>query len=498
MSKKYSFRLSLWLLVSLALCGGFLARSTVEPQYSARAGAGFSTFLPILNTPYLNTIFGAEMNPLSDAQGLQKMLAAKISWARRNAILWSDVEPVEGGGYDWSVLESLEADMVRAQANHLELIMIVRGVPEWARVDPLNYECGPIDPAALPAFGDFMNAVVARYSVSPYSVRYWEIWNEPDVAADVIFSGDSPYGCLGDSADTTYYGGQTYATILQAVYPRMKQANPDAQVLVGGLLMDCSPLLNPENCYPSRYLEGILVAGGADYFDGVSFHAYDFYSFGQTDYQTGIYGNLGWGSGGWGNTLNGDLKPVLVEKAAYLKSLLNQYNAQDKYLLNTETALLCGGFSEPSGGPGCESDPTSNFEKLKATYVSQVYATALAEGIIANIWFTPLGWRNSDLLNSDLSPRPAYNALLISRETLQDGIFVREVHEYADQNVFGYEFNVHGEVIWLLWTLDGKPHSITLGQVPVEIFDELGTPVSLSANTLNLAGLKSYYLDWTP
>ncbi|HNB52383.1 MAG TPA: hypothetical protein PK530_10590 [Anaerolineales bacterium] len=498
MSKKFMPRAVLLILISLAFLGGVFGKSLVGSENVARAGDVFSNFLPIINTPHLDTLFGAEMNPLSNSQGLQKMVDAKISWTRRNAILWSEVEPVQGGGYDWSVLEGLEADILRAQANHLELIMIVRGVPEWARVAPLYNECGPIDPAALPAFGDFMHAVVTRYSAYPYSVRYWEIWNEPDVAADVIPTGDSPYGCLGDSSDTTYYGGQAYAGILQAVYPRVKQANPDAQVLVGGLLMDCSPLIDAENCYQSRYLEGILEAGGASYFDGVSFHAYDYYSFGQAEYQTGIYGNPGWGSGGWGDTLNGDLKPVLVEKVAYLKSLLDQYGVQGKYLLNTETALLCGGFTEPSGGPGCESDPNSNFEKLKATYVSQVYASALAEGLVSNIWFTPLGWRNSALLNTDFSPRPAYDALVISRQTLQDGTFIREVHEYNDQNVFGYEFNVHGEVIWLLWTLDGKSHTITLGQTPAEIFDEIGTSVTLNAGTLTVAGLKSYYLDWTP
>lgn len=495
MSKNQLFRITL-LCISILLGGLFLPGQAFSQQTESDTGVN-TVYLPIVNIPPIKTVFGAEMNPLNDSQGFHKMATADISWVRRNAILWSDVEPIQGS-YDWSALESLEADFLRARANDMEVIAIIRGVPEWARVAPYNYACGLIDPADLPAFGDFMYAVVQRYSGYPYYVNYWEIWNEPDVSPESVSTGNSPFGCLADQTDTTYYGGQTYTSILQATYPRIKQANSNAQVLVGGLLLACNPALEPEACYQSRYLEGILASGGANYFDGVSFHAYDYFSIGQNDYQTGIYGSPGWSSGGSYSNLLGDLKPVLVPKTQYIKSLFTLYNVQGKYLINTETALLCGGISDPSGGPGCEATPDSAYEKLKAAYMPQTYAAAIAEGLIANIWYSPTGWRNSGLFFSDFTHRPAFDALLLARDTLKNATFVREINEYAANKIFGYEFKLQNETIWLLWTLDGKTHTLTLPQTPTTVFDELGAPIALSGNLLTVEGLKTYYVDWSP
>ena len=57
-------------------------------------------------------------------------------------------------------------------------------------------------------------------------------------------------------------------------------------MLIGGLLLDCDPGPNPNICAelgkndrPPKYLEGILRNGGGNYFDGVAFHAYDFFPY---------------------------------------------------------------------------------------------------------------------------------------------------------------------------------------------------------------------------
>ena len=71
--------------------------------------------------------------------------------------------------------------------------------------------------------------------------------------------------------------------MLKVAYPQIKAADPQAQVLVGGLLLDCDPRpgagcsLTAQNAIPPKFLEGILRNNGGPYFDGVSFHAYDFY-----------------------------------------------------------------------------------------------------------------------------------------------------------------------------------------------------------------------------
>ena len=162
-----------------------------------------------------------------------------------------------------------------------------------------------------------MEEAVTRYSKPPYNVKYWELGNEPDVDP-ANMPPNAVYGCWGNINDP-YYGGGYYAELLKAIYPRIKVADPDAQVLIGGLLLDCDPTNPPidantglpRNCTPSRFLEGILLNGGGEFFDSVSFHAYDYYGS-----NLGEYSNANWHSS-WNTT-----GPVLTAKVNYLRKLL--------------------------------------------------------------------------------------------------------------------------------------------------------------------------------
>ena len=96
---------------------------------------------------------------------------------------------------------------------------------------------------------------------------------------------NSPFGCWGD-LDDPYYGGRYYSEMLKVAYPTIITADPNAQVMVGGLLLECDPVNPPEvtsgsgelkDCTSDKFLEGILENDGGEYFDGVSVHAYDFY-----------------------------------------------------------------------------------------------------------------------------------------------------------------------------------------------------------------------------
>ena len=108
-----------------------------------------------------------------------------------------------------------------------------------------------------------------------------------------------------------------------------------------------------------------------------------------------------------------------------------------------------------------------------------------------------LGWRNSGLLNADLSPSPAYTAFQLASSELRDAAFVREITEYA--GVKGYEFQRGDRRIWILWSFDGSTHSISLSGVPLagwRVQDTSVTPVTPAASmdvTLN-----PLYLEWNP
>ncbi len=192
-------------------------------------------------------------------------------------------------------------------------------------------------PDKLGAYADFLHDAVLRYSEPPFNVKFWELGNEPDVDPSLV-NPDWRFGCWGE-AGNAYYGGEYYAEMLKAVYPKIKKADEDAQVLVGGLLLDCDPINPPlvstetgetKDCTPSLFLEGILKNGGGEYFDGVSFHAYDYYR------GPDKYDNYNWSSK-W--DVNG---PVLSKKAEFLRDVLTANGYPDKPIFNTESGLLCG------------------------------------------------------------------------------------------------------------------------------------------------------------
>jgi hypothetical protein len=469
-------------LLGAFLLSPFLGKFNFSGGTSVAATSLSKVYLPLVmrNFPF-QTVFGVAMDPITTGGGLDQMAAANISWTRPTGVVWSSVETTQGT-YNWSVLAGLETELQNASSKGIQVVLLVHTTPEWARKTAgTGPSCGAIAANKLAAFGDFMHALVVRYSVAPYNVKYWEMWNEEDIDPSLV-SVDSPYGCWGDQNDA-YYGGGYYAEMLKAVYPKIKTADPRAQVLVGGLLLDCDPrgtpsvcasLTPPHDAKPAKFLEGILVGGGGPYFDGVSFHAYDMYwgALGQ-------YGIQNWSSA-WNTT-----GPTVVAKAGFVKSVLTAYGFSEKYLMNTEAAVLC---------PSCSSND-STFETTKAYYVAQDYAAAIAMRLRANIWYNVFGWRNSGLLNADLSPRPAYTAFQFARSELRDASFVREITDYAGV-VKGYEFTRGDRRIWVLWSLDGGTHTINLSSVPEAAWDALGVSVT-PAVSMHVT-LNPLYLEWNP
>lgn len=479
-----------WRILSACLLSLLVFGPPGQPANAGPIPATSTLYLPLVarNFP-LQTVFGAEMDSISPGGGLTPLVAAQTQWVRRAAVEWHLVQPVEDQPPDWNALATLEQELLNAAQNKMSVILIVRGVPGWAQVVPNSGStCGPIAPTKYVAFASFMRQLVSRYSAPPYTVKYWEIWNEPDVAPTQV-APNSLIGCWGNAADA-YFGGGVYAQLLQAVYPQIKLADPQAQVLVGGLLLDCDPRLagacvDPQ---PPRFLEGIVRADGGNYFDGVSFHAYDYYT--HTSGSVGRYVNTNWQSA-WNTT-----GPAANAKANFIRQVLTQYNVTDKFLLNTETALICGGPADPPGAGVCGS---TEFETTKAYYVAQSYAGAIALNLRANVWYSVLGWRNSGLLEADLDPRPAYTAYQFARQRLIDSKYLGVISG-ADVNnpagLMGYKFDRGDRRVWVMWSLDGAPHTITFAAgVPLAVWDTLGNPIRATTNMLTL-DVQPYYIEW--
>lgn len=455
---------------------GQAAQEMTSPEIATRTNTG-EVFLPLIarKAPLVTTVFGVEMHSINEAGGLYQIANADATWVRRNGLLWSLVEKDEGQ-YDWShpYIAALEQELQNAAQHGMEVILVVRSTPAWAQQIP-GYSCGPVREEKLVAFGNFMAEAVLRYGAPPYNVKYWQIWNEPDVSYDGGFAPNHPFGCWGDAQDTQFYGGGYYAAMLKAVYPRIKQADPSAQVLLGGLLLIC----NPQYCnqLAARFLEGVLANGGGDYFDALAFHAYDFYSG-----SIGRYGNIAW------QTRSEEVGPVLIAKAKFLRSMLKKYGYEDKKIMNTEGALICGSTGKEAM---CLSE---HFELTKAYYIAQIFAAAIAEGLEANIWYSVQGWRRSELLDANMKPGYAYDAFKFARAKLNNAAYSRNIDMY--EGVGGWELtNANGRV-WVIWSKSAEsPQSILLPGTPLKVWDAVGNSVPVTGSSLTVTE-KTLYVEW--
>jgi len=271
--------------------------------------------------------------------------------------------------------------------------------------------------------------------------------------------------------------------MLQAVYPRIKQADPYAQVILGGLLLDC-PESFPD-CLPAKFLEGVLKHNGDDdgknYFDIAALHAFDYYGS-----VLGEFGNSKWDSS-WDNE-----GPVAIQKAQFVRSVLGKNGASDKGIMVTETALLCSGDSCNENDP--EFDP--DFVSTKTYYIAKVYAASIAERFQATIWYDLSGnWRNTSLLIKDLTYTDAFWAFQTAKNSLGAPSWSRDIDEYP--GVAGYEFDRGDRIIWLLWSLDDKPVWVSLPSEPFAAWDVLNYPVPVTGRYLQV-GMEPIYLEWLP
>jgi hypothetical protein len=164
--------------------------------------------------------------------------------------LWAAHEP-KRGVYDWS-----HADLVVDHAINQGLTVVARlgYVPEWARPPRSNHLY--LDEAGYDDFARFSAAFVEHFRGR---VRYLILWNEPNLSQEWGFRPVDPAG---------------YTALLRRVYPVVKAANPDVQILAGALAPTLAPPGSEWGMDDLVYLQRMYDAGAAPYFDVLAAHAY--------------------------------------------------------------------------------------------------------------------------------------------------------------------------------------------------------------------------------
>jgi hypothetical protein len=428
------------------------------------------TYLSTINRSYhpQAQMLGMAIDGFIDASGFNYVLPLGVHWIHRETISWQAVEPNEGE-YHWEVLAGLEAELPQARENGMEPIVSVQFTPAWAQqVAP--YSCGPIRADKFDAFAAFMEQLAIRYgSSSPYGVHYWMIGNEPDIAPGEVLP-DSAFGCWGDPNDA-YFGGGQYAEMLKVVTPRLKAADPQAKVIMGGMLMQCDPYSYPPGAQPSCvsqsrwqsgfFLEGVLRAGGGDDLDIVDVHSY------------GVMSNLPAHMQSyyeWSGPLGGTGLP---EKVAFVRGVLTNYGYADKPVFASEIALKCDA-------------PTADCYDVGAAFIPRALAEAYSLNLAGTTYYaliSDFGYKG--LLLPDFTPRPAYWAYKFLGNQIVGTQYDGSVASYAGVTAVQF-LRVNGQHVQIAWSTDGNDQAVTLPGNFAEAFDKFGNLISPNGNKLTI------------
>jgi len=202
----------------------------------------------------VNTFLEQEADPEKRRRTLEMARDAGFHWVRQQ-FPWADLEPDEKGRFVGQFGEDSWAkyDEIVALANELGLELIVRldTTPKWARPGNAHVATPPDN---LDDYGDYVAAVVGRYRGR---VRYYQLWNEPNLSVEW---GMRPVDPVAATA------------LLRVGYTRAKEADPNAVILAPALAPTIADDASAEN--DLLFLQRMYDAGAGPYFDIGSVQAY--------------------------------------------------------------------------------------------------------------------------------------------------------------------------------------------------------------------------------
>jgi hypothetical protein len=386
----------------------------------------FYTYLPLIanrhDTSLPTPVFGVQAygSTLTTNKYFDDMIDSGTTWVRI-PVLWNSAEPERLNppkDYNWTTIDrALSA--ARADAGNLQIIATINLAPEWAAPGPK----APIYNHALPDFAQFVQAVVERYNGNGINdapgspvVTHWEFYNEPDAGAR---PGDIRWGESGDK----------YAQMLAAVYPAVKAANPQAQVVFGGIAYDW--FQDQNGPFVREFLDDVLTAGGGNYFDIMNFHSYPVFS-------------KNW------NGQGANAGPGLLEKANFIRNKLQNEYGVYKPMIITEAGWHS---NNPQNHP-------SNHD-IQARYVVQLFTQSLAADLDVMIWWMlqdPGGgyWDNGLVTNATPPVRKlSYTVFQNMVEEMSTTHYQRRLplSQTGNSKLEAYQFVdwVHRRTLYIAW-----------------------------------------------
>ncbi len=225
-------------------------------------------------SPYgINVFLNEEVDPAKREETVRLAAEAGFHWLRQE-FPWQDIEIHAKGDFEdrrnpppRSAWDKYDQIVALAEQYGMELIVRVSTPPAWSRAR--GDEVGTFAPPDNFAdFGDFIYTLVSRYRGR---IRYYQIWNEPNIYPEWGVYPISP---------------EQYTELLKVGATRARQADPNIVIIAGALASTIA--LQPDAAPPHNALNDLLFlqrmydAGAAPYFDIMAMQAYGLWS-GPTD-----------------------------------------------------------------------------------------------------------------------------------------------------------------------------------------------------------------------
>jgi len=215
----------------------------------------------------INVFLEQEVEPEKRERTVQMIAEAGFHWLRQE-FPWEDIEIHGKGDFEdrrhqpyRSAWEKYDHIVDLAEKYGLELIVRLSNPPAWSRAEG-DAHGAFAPPDNLADFGDFVEAVVSRYRGR---IRYYQIWNEPNIYPEW---GESPVS------------PQQYVELLKIGYTRAKAVDPDVVIICGALASTIE--LDYRNLTEFVFLQQMYDAGASPYFDILAMQGYGLWS-GPTD-----------------------------------------------------------------------------------------------------------------------------------------------------------------------------------------------------------------------
>lgn len=286
----------------------------------------------------VNTFVQLEADPENVRRSFAMLRDAGIGWARQQ-FPWEDIEIHARGDFEdrrntppRSAWDKYDRIVQTATDHGVQLLVRLDDPPDWAYAAPEREGAKKGPPDDFADFGNFVAAVVERYCGR---VRYYQIWNEPNIYPEWGERDVDPAG---------------YARLLATASQRAHAVCGDV-VVVGAAL---APTTEPggRNMDDLRYLDALYRAGWQNEFDVLAVQAFGLWT-GPTDRRVSA-------------------DRVNFSRPMLMRDLMVRHNDADKPVWITE-------FGWDSPPPAMAAPYGRADESLRAEYTREAYDRMAAE-----------------------------------------------------------------------------------------------------------------------